>query len=167
MTEKEEKETDDGQKPSLIIPGPVIRIGSLVFTIVCLVAAFYALGYVMNEMKPVCNQIKDKTLSDVPIYSTEDGTAVEGSFFLCSGYIDTYLVYFFYTGDDTNGFQRQMQRAEQTYIFRDSEIPHMVTKIKYKMTPVTPVSMCAPITVYEIHVPRNTLIEDVKTSSQE
>jgi hypothetical protein len=117
-----------------------------------------------EQQTPLCSSLKEIIQSDVLIYSTEDGTATEGGFFLGCGYINTYLVYFVYTGDDINGFRREMIRADNVVVFRDSVVPHMIKKTVYKMTvmdAMTQVKGCLPNEIIELHVPKNTLINDV------
>ena len=129
-----------------------------------IIAIFVVLPYISDQQKPMCSQMHEIIQSDVPIYSTEDGTATEGSFFLGCGYINTYLVYFVYTGDDINGFKREMIRADNVVVFRDSVVPHMIKKTVYKMTvmdALTQVKGCLPNDIIELHVPKNTLIKDV------
>ena len=123
-----------------------------------------AFPYISEQQAPVCSSLHEIIHSDTPIYSTQDGTATEGSFFLGCGYINTYLVYFVYTGDDINGFKREMIRADNVVIFRDSVTPHMIEKTVYKMTvmdAMTQIKGCLPNDVIELHVPKNTLIKDV------
>jgi len=136
----------------------LIPIASLVFAFVVVIPA------ITDNQKDVCSSLKENIQSDVPIYSTQDGTATEGSFFLGCGYINTYLVYFVYTGDDINGFKREMIRADNVVVFRDSVVPHMIKKTVYKMTvmdTMTQVKGCLPNDIIELHVPKNTLIKDV------
>ena len=132
---------------------------------VCLIFIFAVVfPFISEQQTPMCSQMHETIQSDVPIYSTEDGTATEGSFFLGCGYINTYLVYFVYTGDDIDGFKREMIRADNVVVFRDSVIPHMVKKTVYKMTvmdAMTQVKGCLPNEIIELHVPKNTLIKDV------
>lgn len=134
----------------------------LLFSILFVFAV--VLPYMSEQQKPICSKMHEIIQSDVPIYSTVDGTATEGSFFLGCGYINTYLVYFVYTGDDINGFKREMIRADNVVVFRDSDVPHMIKKTVYKMTvmdALTQVKGCLPNEVIELHVPKNTLIKDV------
>jgi len=144
------------------------RLSSLIIAMIPLAIAllvlFFVLPNITEQQKPICDEMQDKVTSYTPIYSTEDGTAVRGSFFLGSGYVYSHMVYYFYTGDDVNGFQRQMLDAKDTYIFQDSETPYMLTKIKYRMTPVDnmiQIQGCLPTTVNELHVPKNTLIKEM------
>lgn len=121
-------------------------------------------GAVEKEQTPMCESFEDKVLSITPIYSVEDDTAVEGSFFLGCGRIDTYMTYLFYTGDDTNGFQRQVIDATNVYVYRDSEVPQMIKKRVMRMKVIdvmTQTKMCSPVDIIELHVPKNTLIQDV------
>lgn len=137
---------------------PLISIIALLFAI------FVVLPTISDSQGEVCSSFEDKIQSDVLIYSTEDGAATEGSFFLGCGYINTYLVYFVYTGDDINGFKREMIRADNVVVFRDSNVPHMIKKTVYKMTvadAMTQIKMCLPNDIIELHVPKNTLIKDV------
>ena len=131
---------------------------------IALLVLFVVLPNITEQQKPICDEMKDKVTSYTPIYSTEDGTAVRGSFFLGSGRVNSYMVYYFYTGDDANGFQRKMLDAQNTYVFQDSETPYMLTKTKYGMTPMDAliqVKGCLPIEVNELHVPNNTLIKEM------
>ncbi len=137
----------------------------LVLPIIMIILVFVVVfPYISEQQKPMCSQMDEIIHSDVPIYSTEDGTATEGGFFLGCGYINTYLVYFVYTGDDINGFKREMIRADNVVVFRDSNVPHMIKKTVYKMTvmdAMTQVKGCLPNDIIELHVPKNTLIKDV------
>jgi len=141
------------------------RLLSLIIAMIplsfALLALFFVLPNITESQKPICDQMIDKVTSYTPIYSTEDGTAVRGSFFLGIGRVDTYMVYYFYTGDDVNGFQRKMLDAQNTYVFQDSETPYMLTKIKYRMTPMDALIQCLPTEVNELHVPKNTLIKEM------
>jgi hypothetical protein len=138
---------------------------TILITIVILIFMFVIfLPYISEQQKPMCSSMHEIIISDVPIYSTQDGTATEGSFFLGCGYINSYLVYFVYTGDDINGFKREMIRADNVVVFRDSNVPHMIKKTVYKMTVMdilTQMKGCLPVDVIELHVPKNTLIKDV------
>ena len=147
-------------------PFPIFNllIGVVIPTVLIIFMFVIVFPYISNLQTPVCSSMHEIIHSDVPIYSTEDGTATEGSFFLGCGYINTYLVYFVYTGDDINGFKRQMIRADNVVVFRDSVVPHMVKKTVYKMRvmdAITQVKACLPNDVIELHVPKNTLIKDV------
>jgi hypothetical protein len=137
----------------------------LILPIAGLIFGIFALNAIMVEQTPVCEGLNEEhggIISSVPIYSTEDGTAIRGDFFLGCGRIETYLVYYYYTGDDVTGFHRQMMEAtDNVAIFRDSEIPRLVTRRKYQMMPMPPTSVCQPVMVYEFHIPKDTLIKDV------
>lgn len=155
---------DDSKNKSVV--GIIIKL--IIFLIIPLamiiIAIFVVLPYISEQQKPMCSQIDEIIHSDVPIYSTEDDTATEGSFFLGCGYINTHLVYFVYTGDDINGFKREMIRADNVVVFRDSVVPHMIKKTVYKMTVMdvmTQFKGCLPNEIIELHVPKNTLIKDV------
>jgi hypothetical protein len=114
--------------------------------------------------RDVCPQFKERIQSDIQIYSVKDGTAIDGHFILGSGYIRTNLVYYFYTGDDTNGFQRQMLDSPNVYVFRDSDVAHLIKKTKFKMTTMdalTGLKGCLPNEIYELHVPKDTLIVEM------
>jgi hypothetical protein len=137
----------------------------LLISVVVIIFVFTAVfPYMSAQQAPVCSSLHEIIQSVTPIYSTEDGTATEGNFFLGCGYINTYLVYFVYTGDDINGFKREMIRADNVVVFRDSVVPYMIKKTVYKMTVVdamTQVKGCLSNDVIELHVPKNTLIKDV------
>jgi hypothetical protein len=144
------------------------RLLSLIIAMIplsfALLALFFVIPNITEQQRPICDQMIYKVTSYTPIYSTEDGTAIRGLFFLGSGRVDTYMVYYFYTGDDVNGFQHKMLDAQNTYIFRDSETPYMLTKIKYRMSPMDEliqVRGCLPIEVNELHVPNDTLIKEM------
>lgn len=136
----------------------------LIPVVILIFASAVLLPYMEEQQTPLCSSLKEIIQSDVLIYSIEDGTATDGSFFLGCGYINTYLVYFVYTGDDSNGFKREMIRADNVVVFRDSVVPHMIKKTVYKMTvmdAMTQVKGCLPNEIIELHVPKNTLIKDV------
>jgi hypothetical protein len=140
----------------------VIGIGSGIFVIFVLMPMI--MGNVEKEQTPMCESFEDKVISITPIYSVKDDTAIEGSFFLGCGRIDTYMTYLFYTGDDTNGFQRQMIDATNVYVYRDSETPQMIKKRVMRMKVIdvmTQTKMCSPIDIIELHVPKNTLIQEM------
>lgn len=143
----------------------IIGFASLLVPVVMLIFVFAVIfPLVSNQQAPMCSSMHEIIKSDVLIYSTEDGTATEGTFFLGCGYINTYMVYFIYTGDDVNGFKREMIRADNVVVFRDSVVPHMVKKTVYKMTvmdEMTQFKGCLPVQIIELHVPKNTLIKDV------
>ena len=143
----------------------IMGFAMLLIPVVAIIFVFTVVfPYMSAQQAPVCSSLHEIIHSDVPIYSTEDGTATEGNFFLGCGYINTYLVYFVYTGDDVNGFKREMIPADNVVVFRDSNVPHMIKKTVYKMTvmdTITQVKGCLPNDVIELHVPKNTLIKDV------
>ena len=126
-----------------------------------LIMFFVVFPSISKEQQPWCENLSPTVHSIEPIYSTQDGTAVEGSFFLGTGYIDTYMTYLFYTGDDIGGFQRQMIRADNVYIFRDSDAPYMKKETRWITTPISGVSVCTPTDIVELHIPKNTLIKDI------
>lgn len=150
------------------IPHLGLTILSIFTLIGGLVAIFIVFPWIMNDISekqtPLCESFEDKVISITPIYSVKDDTAIEGSFFLGCGRIDTYMTYLFYTGDDTNGFQRQMIDATNVYVYRDSETPQMIKKRVWKMKvmdTMTKTKVCSPVDIIELHVPKNTLIQDV------
>ena len=141
-----------------------IFLGLLFPLIFIFIASVVVIPSIIEQQTSMCSEMHEIIHSDVLIYSTEDGTAIEGEFFLGCGYINTYLVYFVYTGDDINGFEREMIPADNVVVFRDSEVPHMVKKTVYKMRVMdvmTQIKGCLPGEVIELHVPKNTLIKDV------
>jgi hypothetical protein len=141
-----------------IVLGMISLIGLIIGILILLPA-------ISEQQKPACDNMSARntvTHSYTPIFSTGDGTAVRGSFFLGCGRIDTYMVYLFYTGDDKNGFQRQMIDSRNVYIFRDSDNPYMLKKTTWKMMPLSPAgSMCTPVDIVELHVPKDTINRDV------
>ncbi len=159
---------DEGQKSektgskgnlAFIVLGIVVAIGiSAALCIFC----FSTINLIATEQTPVCENFSPIINSIVPIYSTEDGTAVKGDFFLGCGHIKTYTVYLFYTGDDTHGFQRQMIDSSNVRIFRDAESPYMVKKMIYGMEPMYPAgAVCQPKNIVELHILKDTLIKDI------
>ena len=142
--------------------GCVISLGIPIF----LIAFTFLVVFpnIQQTQSEICPSFKEIIHSDIPIYSTEDGTMVEGTFFLGCGYVQTKLAYFFYAGNDINGYQRQMLDASNVYVFRDSGVPHLVKKTKYKMTLMDQISQlhgCLPVEIYEMHIPKDTLIKEV------
>lgn len=159
--------TDTDQNPPTQIPS--FPWSGLLVGIIISFAAVYILAFVVfpgvnDEMTPVCKNFTSRVHSDVPIYSTEDGTYVHGEFFLGIGRVDTYPAYYFYTGDDTNGFQRQMLKTDVTnvVVFRDAPVPYKIEKTEYRMVSQgMGVEICSPVSVTELHVPANTTIKEM------
>jgi len=141
------------------------KIGSVIgmcVTTIFIILSWVAISQILNIQSPICaNLTTEPIIYNIPIYSVEDNTAISGTFFLGCGRINTKLVYIYYTGDDVNGFQRQMIDSTNVYIFRDTDKPYIIKKIKYVMTPMPPISACLPNDMYEIHVPKDTLIKEM------
>lgn len=137
-------------------------IVSLTLTILFIFGAFYALSAIGDAQRPLCGTLPSTVHSYTPIYSVENDLAVQGSFFLGIGRVNSYPVYIFFTGDDKNGFQRKMLDATNVFVFRDTETPYLIRKTIYKMTPMPPTEICTPNEIYELHIPENTLIKEVE-----
>jgi len=154
--------TDNPQNNHL---GLILAIFSLICSLIVIFIVFpWIINNISEQQTSSCESFKNKIISVTPIYSVKDDTAVEGSFFLGCGRIDTYMTYLFYTGDDTNGFQRQTIDATNVYVYRDSETPQMIKKRVMRMKAIdtmTQTKVCLPIDIIELHVPKNTLIQDV------
>ena len=152
-----------------MIEEPKVPLGIMLISIILIIMSISVIiprvmNIIATEQTPMCESFEDKVISITPIYSTKDDTAVEGSFFLGCGRINTYMTYLFYTGDDTNGFQRQMIDATNVYVYRDSDVPQMIKKRVIRMEvvdTVTQTRVCSPVDIIELHVPKNTLIQEV------
>ena len=85
------------------------------------------------------------------IYSLDRGSAVEGSFTLGSGTIDTYIAYYFYIETD-HGFQLKTLRIDdytEIYLVEDDNTTPHVVKIKEK----------GGNPYYIIYVPEGTVVQ--------
>jgi hypothetical protein len=146
---------------------PSTGIINLLFAIAILVGIAFMMSYIphaSDEQRPICTNLTPNIHSDVPIYSTQDGSAVSGAFFLGIGRVDTYPAYYFYTGDDVNGYQKQILNTAyyNVDVYQDSGYPHMIKKTKYKMVKQSGIiDICTPVEIIELHVPKNTLIKDI------
>jgi hypothetical protein len=115
----------------------------------------------------MCSGEYDRIVSDIPIISLNDRYAIEGSFFLGSGYISEEPVYVFYTNDNTHGgYRLDHAPVETSSIFMDSDSMHrgarLITTNKYTLHKSFPLDLCLPDEWNEIHVPEGTIINEYK-----
>lgn len=69
---------------------------------------------------------KDYVPVETPIVALNDNIGTEGSFFLGSGSIDSEAVFFYYAGDNTNGFRLKHVDADDASIIEFDGDPYMV-----------------------------------------
>lgn len=74
----------------------------------------------------VMNASQDYVRIENKIASLNDGMSTSGSFFLGSGSIDSEPVFFYYSGDNTNGFRLRHVDASAASIIEFNGEPYMV-----------------------------------------
>ena len=102
-----------------------------------------------------------------PVFSLRNVSSIEGNFYLGSGYIRGTENYYMFTKDERGGFVRTQIPSYNCIIFQDNDTnPHLswqtVTYRVPKYCFVWPEFRESKDTKYDIHVPKNTIIQEFK-----